>query len=317
MPKKIIIFLVVSVFIFLNGGSSTARTEEAQIIPALQRNPSIEERVSLEEASLFYKPTFMKIPEQVLTLLPQPLTISSTPLVDHREFCQTYDVYDHNPLTGFIDDWGFCVPGLVTNEVWFTKSLDYVYGTAVFYSPGMMKATARWRGMYNEAYRGEYLGGVATTSPADIGETLWIRREGHEWEGPYLVVDCSRRADVYTHIAINQQVVEVDFNTALRWGMVSTNWERGSDNNVVYTVHKYKEPFVEVYYGNEKPNKDIQKYETPVYYSKYWLDKIVEFQRDEIEPSPIFFRNGLNPLWDLRDGLGRRCFTTVCEGVEE
>lgn len=237
----------------------------------------------------------------------ESLRISDKIILNQEEICKKYNMFDKNPLTGFIDDWGFCVPGLVTTEVWFTKSPQYVYGTAVPYSPGMMKATAIWRELYEVAYKygTEYLGGVATPSPADIGETVWLRREGFTWEGPYLVVDCSRRADMTTHIAINQQVVEIDFNTAVRWGIAHYTkdwWE--IDIAVVFPV--------EVFYGTEKPKEDIRERIDPIFFAEYWLDTVAEFQRDTIEPTPIIEVFGLNPYWNLLDGEGAQCFTTLC-----
>jgi len=247
----------------------------------------------------------MQLPERVL--LPTFATPEAIP-VDHRSFCTEYNMYDNSPLTGFVDDWGFCVPGLVTNEVWFTRSPQYVYGTAVYYNPGLMRATAKWRSieMFDLAYRSdEYLGGVAVPSPANIGDTVWLRRSGGEWTGPYLVVDCSRRADMYTHIAINQQVVEVDFETALEWGFVEGDYES-------WNVVRWKEQTVEVWYGESKPNEDVAILQRPVYFANYWLENVVEFQREEIDPSPIYYPNGLNPYWDLRDGNGKQCFTLTC-----
>jgi hypothetical protein len=217
-------------------------------------------------------------------------------------------MYDNNPLTGFVDDWGFCVPGLVTTDTWFTKSPQYVYGSAVFYAPGIMRATAKWRAseMYNLAYRTEgYMGAVAVSSPASIGDTVWLRRPGGEWQGRYLVVDCSRRADVYTHIAINQQVVEVDFNTALDWGLVAGNYDD-------WVMVSGKEQTVEVWYGFDKPDENILEYRQPIYFTEYWLKNVVRFQRERIERSPVYYRDGLNPLWDLRDGNERQCFTNYC-----
>ena len=239
------------------------------------------------------------------------LIIPSKPPVNHRETCKEFNMYDETPLTGFVDDWGFCVPGIVTNEVWFTRSPQYVYGSAVWYAPGLMRATAKWRdpdtyAMYHLAYRSDdYLGAVAVLSPANIGDTVWLRRDGGEWEGKYLVVDCSRRADMYSHIAINQQVVEVDFETALRWGLVSGNYDD-------WEMVSGKENVVELWYGEDKPTEWIDEIQPPIYFAKYWLDNVVEFQREEIELSPWFYPNGLNPTWDLRDGNGEQCLTSYC-----
>lgn len=233
------------------------------------------------------------------------LTMPDGMLVNHRITCKEFNMYDKNPLTGFIDDWGFCTPGLVTTKVWFTKSPQYVYGTAVVYAPGLMRATATWRQMQEVAYRKPYLGGVATPSPADIGETVWLRRSGGEWEGPYLVVDCSRRADMYSHIAINQQVVEVDFDTAVRWGLAyytDKSW-------VIETA--YEKP-VEVFYSKDKPSEQVSYSKEPVFFPEYWLENVAEYQRKKIELAPWIVTRGINPVWDFRDGSDPQCFTTEC-----
>lgn len=89
-------------------------------------------------------------------------------------------------------------------------------GKATYYAPGAMKATARWRELDLEGYAG----GVSLMSPADIGHKVWLKRPGHDWEGPFLVVDCARRGDMYGVIVSRGEVIEVDFQTAQRWGLV-------------------------------------------------------------------------------------------------
>lgn len=246
--------------------------------------------------------------DEVLINIQEPLEelkMSEGLLVNHRDTCKEFNMYDKNPLTGFIDDWGFCTPGLVTTDVWFTKSPKYVYGNAVVYSPGMMRATATWRRMNKVAYSEPYLGGVATPSPADIGETVWLRRQGKEWEGPYLVVDCSRRADMYTHIAINRQVVEIDFDIAVSWGLAYYTQKS-------WVIDKAVESSVEVFYGKNKPSEKIRYISEPIFFPKYWLENIADYQREKIEATPLILEFGINPVWDLRNGEGKVCFTEEC-----
>jgi hypothetical protein len=98
-------------------------------------------------------------------------------------------------------------------------------GKALFYSPYVMEETAKWRGMSLEGY----LGGVATMTCGALGDPVWLRRPGYEWEGPYRIVDCARRNDLYGLIVYWGDSVEVDWKTAKRWEMVSGTW----DNYVV------------------------------------------------------------------------------------
>jgi hypothetical protein len=214
---------------------------------------------------------------------------------------------DKNPLNGFIDDWGNCVPGLPTNETWFRKMPRYAYGTAVYYGPWMMEGTARYREMSLDGY----LDGVALLSPGDIGETVWIRRSGYEWEGPFLSVDCGRRADIYTEVVLTQEVVEVGYVTAKRWGLVKDD----PTTKKGWKALGYKVQTVEVWVGKEKPSENIDFWDNPVYYAQWWLDR-VEYMKDSIDLQPRYYRNGENPEWDIRDGKGRRCFTYACQENE-
>jgi len=121
----------------------------------------------------------------------------------------------------------------VTNETWFTPAPQHTIGKAVYYAPHVMEGTANSNGMSLDGFAG----GVAMQSCADIGQIVWLRNNGGAWEGPYLVVDCSARNRMWEHSVIKEQSVEVDFDTALRWGMVrltADGWKdvRGAMSNI-------------------------------------------------------------------------------------
>ena len=99
-------------------------------------------------------------------------------------------------------------------------------GKALFYAPFVMEATARYRGLSLDGY----LGGVALMTCGSLGEPVWLRRPGFNWEGPYRVVDCARRNDLYGLIVYWGDSVEIDWKTARRWGMVSGAWENWTVN---------------------------------------------------------------------------------------
>lgn len=117
-----------------------------------------------------------------------------------------------NPTDGYFwhgtEVW---VPGYITVETWFTPSPDHFTGKAVYYAQGLMEATAEWRGMSLDGF----VGGVALMSPSDVGETVYIKFR--EWEGPFLVVDCARRGDMWPVIMHRGEAVEVGHRTAIRW----------------------------------------------------------------------------------------------------
>lgn len=132
-----------------------------------------------------------------------------------------------NPVPDIVDDgfmyngywWGSegWIPGLVTYETQFLRLPKVSVGSAVFYAPQAMEANVEARGL---PWKDTYVGSVAVEFCSEIGHTVWLKRpNSKEWEGEFLVADCSRRNDLYGHIIYRDQVVEVDFETAVRWGI--------------------------------------------------------------------------------------------------
>jgi hypothetical protein len=123
--------------------------------------------------------------------------------------------------------WDGWVPGLVTFETQFLRLPPVSLGSAVFYGPGVMAAQVEYRGLSMDGM----VGGVAVQFCSQIGHSVWLLRPGqdelHGWEGPYIVADCSRRNDLFGQILYRDQVVEVDFETAVRWGLA----RYGGDQN--------------------------------------------------------------------------------------
>lgn len=122
--------------------------------------------------------------------------------------------YDSNSYNGY---WwyGMWTPGLPAFESQFMRMPGVSIGSAVFYAPDVMQAQIEYRGLSMDGM----IGAVALPFCSEIGHSVWIMRPGLDWEGPYMVADCSRRNDLYGHIIWRDQVVEVDFDTAVRWGM--------------------------------------------------------------------------------------------------
>lgn len=95
-----------------------------------------------------------------------------------------------------------------------TPAPNWFFGAAVRYEEGVMAASAR----QNRLSLDGYLGGVSLPNCADMGREVWLD-PGTGWEGPYLVVDCSRLGDLYGIIVVRGIAVEVDHATAERWQM--------------------------------------------------------------------------------------------------
>jgi hypothetical protein len=176
--------------------------------------------------------------------------------------------------------WGnFWVPGMIDNMTWYTPAPDHIVGKAVFYAPYMMRATAEYRGLDLDGY----LDGVSLMSPADIGQTVWIKRPGEEWEGPFLVVDCARRSDMYGVIVHNEEVVEVGFRTAERWKMVRRTQEG-------WVTLLWNIEGVEIYKGPRAPQEPSQA----IVYTDWFLERVSFTYRWQSPPRftgrPLFFK---------------------------
>ena len=122
---------------------------------------------------------------------------------------------DRNAYNGYLWNNEGWVPGLISFETQFLRMPDVFIGSAVFYAPDVMRANAEYRELSLDGV----VGAVAIQSCSEIGHKVWLQRPGYDWEGPFLVVDCSRRNDLYGQIMFRDQAVEVDFDTAVRWRM--------------------------------------------------------------------------------------------------
>ena len=200
-------------------------------------------------------------PTPTPTATPTPTTTptsSPTPILEYVLPVQNWN-YDNDPLNGYFQTDRGWIPGMITEESWNIPHPVYSYGGAVWYAPGVMHATAFARGYSLDGY----LDGVSLLSPADVGETVWMRQSGGGWEGPYLVVDCAQINHHFAAAYYVKEVVEVSWDTALRWGMV------GSGVEIEWIRHD-----VEIYKSIEPPPSDL---ESPIYYPDWWLNQ-VEFQ---------------------------------------
>jgi hypothetical protein len=183
-----------------------------------------------------------------------------------------------NPYDGYVDHWGNEVPGLITNDFWMTSMPEYVKGKMVFYGPYAMDATAEYRGIEYD----DCIGGVSLMSPKDIGRKAWIAVDG-EWYGPFCVVDCARRGDMYSVVVYREEVIEANFDFAEQMGMVTRI------NESDYTVNNWYLD-VEVFL----PPADRQKmkpvgFGTPINYRDWFLEH-VEFASC-YQPEIITLRN--------------------------
>lgn len=103
-------------------------------------------------------------------------------------------------------------------------SFVILVGTASHYGPGgVMERTieARQRMGHLPQMLPDVDGYVARPYPDDIGKVIWLKPlDYHSWES-FLVVDCGGVADGGRAWMLNNNIlVEVDYQTATRWGSV-------------------------------------------------------------------------------------------------
>ena len=159
------------------------------------------------------------------------------------------------------------IPGLISVESTLEPQPIYTSGVAVFYAPGVMESVSRYRKMPLD----DYVDGVALMSCADIGQKVWIKQlEVGEWEGPFLVIDCAARHDYYGVTIFNQEVVEVGFETAVRWGMAK-KISKGKG-------YKSLDSTRFVYVSRVQPEY-LSVCPDPVHYPTWWENEVMEFTR--------------------------------------
>lgn len=116
----------------------------------------------------------------------------------------------------------------ITNKFWFTPVPKNIIGRALVYGP--VTGQANRLGVDLD----EFYDGCSLTSPANVGDTIWVRKDGGDWVGPCIVIDTSQRNHAWYHAVINKQVVEVGSRIAREWGMIdsSGNIINGALDNV-------------------------------------------------------------------------------------
>jgi len=152
-------------------------------------------------------------PTSTQTETPYPtrtLTPTPKPTVDPCE--------DDNPYNGYLYH-DTCIPGVVTDEFWLSPNPKHFVGVSSYYAKGIMEQVVENRGLSMNGYHGA----VALMMCGDIGKSVWIKRStAATFQGPYLVADCSGKNHLYFNV-MTGIVVEVDYHTAVRWGIPGNN----------------------------------------------------------------------------------------------
>jgi hypothetical protein len=139
-------------------------------------------------------------------------------------FCQNDSLLDGYWWNKLGKDWW--IPVYPSLRSWFlpvyVKEPEVMSGNAMYYAPGVMEATAEWRGLSLDGFKD----GISLMSPADIGSTVWIYTKDRGWYGPLLVVDCARQGDIYPLVYYMHEVAELGAKTAKDLGLVTAKGQR-------------------------------------------------------------------------------------------
>lgn len=104
--------------------------------------------------------------------------------------------------------------------------LRFEYGHAAYYSEGVMEQVvavrqAGWAAGSLPVSLPPVVGFVAVPDCAEIGGLIWLFYEGEGWSGPYLIADCANKTEKHdVEMRKRDIVVEIDNNTARRWGVL-------------------------------------------------------------------------------------------------
>lgn len=171
--------------------------------------------------------------------------------VDWDVNCEDQDAW---PWDGFrMPAYGlyFCVPGMISKDAWYFDTPADHFGTLSSYAPGVMEANLQHQG-FNA--RENY--GVALMSCKHIGESVWLRVPGEiDWQGPFIVVDCSQRNHLYYHMVGMNLAAEIDYRLAAEWDI-------------------FRAFRVDVHIGEDRPSDDWQG----VSIGEWWVENALEFE---------------------------------------
>ena len=172
---------------------------------------------------------------------------------------------------GLNDKW---IPGMPSFASQFMVAPEVFTGDVWPYGPNVMEATAEYKGLSLD----NVVDGVALMTCADAGGLVWLQRPGLDWEGPFKVVDCARRNDLYNTTVHRDEAVEVGFETAVKWGMatkpelIDGKW-----------THHWIDRIVEDVIVSKVPPALLEEGYEIVDYSDWFLEKVIfdEFETNQ------------------------------------
>jgi hypothetical protein len=121
-----------------------------------------------------------------------------------------------------------------------------ISGDAVYSAKGVAERVVQYRltEMKQDLRCSYCVGYAALADKSMLGRDIWIRRDGEVLaEGPFRVSDASKAEHRDTFVGLGR-VVEVDWNTAVRWGMAGVGPMRVTVyNQAPPPPHERSQPF--------------------------------------------------------------------------
>lgn len=113
----------------------------------------------------------------------------------------------------------------------FLSLFHFEQGQAAYYNSGVFEQVVAirqtgWTANPLPEELPPVIGFVARRGCSEIGQLLWIYHESEGVQGPYLVADYANQIEGHDKVMRRKGIiVEVDFNTATRWGVIGLSPE--------------------------------------------------------------------------------------------
>ncbi|HHY58973.1 MAG TPA: hypothetical protein GYA08_26465, partial [Chloroflexi bacterium] len=181
-----------------------------QIVPVTE-TVYVTEVVSVEQLVPI---TFTVYVTETVPAPPTPQPLSATDRISVTTDAGTGQAHDvASDQSASLRDWSQLLPS------YDAPSPLPVTGLAMYYAPDVMAQVEAYRERVNNLDEcAECVGKVALLRAGDLGRKVWIKVGDGQVEGPFQVVDVAARHHIPELLRRNW-VVDVDYATAMRWGM--------------------------------------------------------------------------------------------------
>jgi len=170
-----------------------------------------------------------------------------------------------NKYDGYYNEFHTWIPGVVKAESQFLIMPDLVIGE-VWGGGGI--------GIHSFGDEG-IVDNIVLPFCSEIGNYVWAKREGRDWEGPFRVIDCAARYDIYNVVVNRNEVAEVLFKTAEKWHMIVVNGCAEGKCSFGWNMRRIENVMI------SKVNPECLGDIEPVVLSDWFMDRVQYFETKE------------------------------------